>query len=60
MRDVLAPPADIEIVSRQSDPVNYGRYLVDVYYRIPSDPDWTSLADMLLAMGYAEPYPSPA
>lgn len=47
-------------LSRQSDPVKYGHYLVHICYRIPGAPDWTSLADTLLAMGYAEPYPLPA
>ena len=37
-----------------------GRYLVEVHYRPAGAAGWTSLADMLLAMGYAEPYPSPA
>lgn len=60
VRDVLAPPVEIEIVSRQSDPVKYGRYLVDIFYRIPGAPDWNDLAADLLTAGHAEPYPSPA
>ena len=47
-------------LSSQSAPVKYGHYLVDIYYRMPGAPDGTSLADTLLAMGYAEPYPLPA
>ena len=30
VRDVLAPPVEIEIVCRAPEPVKYNRYLVDV------------------------------
>lgn len=56
VRDVLAPPAEIEIVCRSPEPVKYGRYLVDVYYRAPDATDWNHLANELLASGHAEPY----
>jgi hypothetical protein len=56
VRDVLAPPVEIEIVCRSPEPVKYGRYLVDVYYHVPDATDWNHLADELLASGHAEPY----
>lgn len=59
VREQLAPPVEIEIVGRSADPIKYGRYLVEVHYRPPGVPDWISLADKLLAVGHAVPYPSP-
>ena len=57
VRDQLAPPVEIEIICRTPDPVKYGRYLVDVYYRAPDASGWNELAAELLAAGHAVPYP---